>query len=105
HAFQRFRDIIEPAGADARWLLIGAETPVEPRDVEVGWLSADLFSSGLLAKFFDTLRDAPHLKWVQSAAAGIDGPWFVLRHYQRPAEWAAAQAEHADRRPLRNEVM
>ena len=123
HAFERFGGVFGPAGGDdVRWLEVDADTSIDPDAIEVGWMSADLFYSGLLDRFFGLLRDAPGLRWVQSAAAGTDGPWFspliergirlstshvndvpiaeyvlamVLRHYQRPDEWAAAQAERA----------
>src|SRR5437764_7283002 len=122
HAYERFGDVFGPAGGDdVRWLTVDRETAIDPHAIEVAWMSADLFYSGLLGRFFDLLRDAPDLQWVQSAAAGTDGPWFapliergirlstshvndlpiaeyviamVLRHYMRPDEWAAAQNEH-----------
>src|SRR4051794_17564191 len=86
-AWSRFADVLQAGGgADVRWLRLGhdgvdgvdgasgASTPVRP---DVAWMSADLFYSGLLDRFFGLLRETPDLRWVQSAAAGTDGRWFA----------------------------
>src|SRR5437879_4541992 len=49
HAFERFGGVFGPAGGDdVRWLEVDADTSIDPDAIEVGWMSADLFYSGLL---------------------------------------------------------
>ena len=45
---------------------------------EVGWLSSDVFFSGLIERFFEVVERAPGFRWLQSAASGVD-----LEHYGR----------------------
>jgi phosphoglycerate dehydrogenase-like enzyme len=95
---------------------VGAEE-VSP---EVAWATADMFYSGLLRPFFRLSLECPSMRWLHSPAAGLDMPGYrelltngvrlttshvnripiaeyvmsaVLRHYQRPDEWQAAQAD------------
>ena len=87
---------------------------------EVGWTNTDLFN-GPVREYMRALRASKDLKWLQSAAAGFDGPIFaelvrrgvrlttnssqgvsiadyvvhgVLDHYQRAPERRAAQTRH-----------
>lgn len=105
---------------------VPAPTPgaASPQDAtapspEVLWLSNDVFYSPLRAPMSELALEAPGLRWVQSAAAGTDGPLFggivargcrlttshvtaipiaeyvvgaVLRHFQQPERWARAAA-------------
>ena len=45
-------------------------------DPEIGWASSDLFT-GPVRPYMIALLKAPHLKWVQSGAAGFDNPVFA----------------------------
>jgi phosphoglycerate dehydrogenase-like enzyme len=85
---------------------------------EVAWATADMFYSGLLRPFFRLSLDCESMRWLHSPAAGLDLPGYgellargirlttshvnripiaeyvisaVLRHFQRPEEWQAAQ--------------
>jgi phosphoglycerate dehydrogenase-like enzyme len=89
---------------------------------EVAWATADMFYSGLLRPFFRLSLECESMRWLHSPAAGLDLPGYrdlltrgvrlttshvnripiaeyvmsaVLRHYQRPEEWQAAQAAKA----------
>jgi phosphoglycerate dehydrogenase-like enzyme len=97
---------------------------VEVGDVspEVAWATADMFYSGLVRPFFRLSLDCESMRWLHSPAAGLDLPGYrdlltrgvrlttshvnripiaeyvlsaVLRHFQRPDEWQAAQADKA----------
>lgn len=105
-------------GADGS-LTDSAATPVTDPDVEVAFLSSDLFFGDQLERFFALLEASPELRWVQSAAAGTDIPGFaelmargvricnahvtsvpiaefvlraVLDHFQDAGAWREAQA-------------
>lgn len=112
---------------DGSLLLDGSA--VEQADVrpEVVWVTADLFFDGApLRPFFGYLVEhADGIRWIQSAAAGVDAPVFatllrkgvrlttshvtdvpiaeyvlraVLDHFQRADAWRAAQADGEWRR-------
>ena len=97
---------------------------VRAQDVrpEVAWATADMFYSGLSRPFFRLSLEWESMRWLHSPAAGLDLPGYrellargirlttshvnripiaeyvmsaVLRHYQRPDEWQAAQAAKA----------
>jgi len=95
------------------------EEPFRDNQFDVAWMSVDLLYDGSGPRFFRALRDNGRLGWVQSSFAGTDHPVFrpllargvriatshensisiaeyvlgaVLRAYQRPEQWAAAQA-------------
>jgi phosphoglycerate dehydrogenase-like enzyme len=124
HAWQSFVEPLRSAAPDARWHIVHADGVVDPggERAEVAWLSNDVFYSPSLAAFLDVVRGDDALRWVQSAGAGVDSPIFqdlltrgvrlttthataipiaefviggVLRHYQRPEEWAASAADRA----------
>ena len=98
----------------------GRELGDEDVQPEVAWGSADQFDDGLARRFFGLVLRAPSLRWIQSAAAGLDAPVFamilergirltsshvnsipiaewvvasVLDHYQDPHGWRVAQTE------------
>lgn len=110
------RDLVDPSTVRFVDVVPGADTS----SVEAAWLSADLWHGGTMGVFFAGLRAAPRLRWVHTSSAGTDGAGFdellargvllttshvnaapiaeyvlsmVLRHYQRPGEWDAAQRE------------
>ena len=41
---------------------------------EIAWLSMDLMYHGRISEFIDVVSNAPGLKWVQTANAGLDAP-------------------------------
>ena len=41
---------------------------------EIAWLSMDLMYHGRIREFIDVVSNAPGLKWVQTANAGLDAP-------------------------------
>jgi phosphoglycerate dehydrogenase-like enzyme len=98
--------------------------PVASADAraEVAWFTAEMFFVPLGRTFFTICLDSDSLRWFQSPGAGVDHPVFarlmdrgvrltashanslaiaeyvlgsVLRFYQRPEDWARAQAERA----------
>jgi phosphoglycerate dehydrogenase-like enzyme len=100
------------------------ESEVWPEDArpEVAWATADMFYSGLSRAFFQLSLQSELMRWLHSPAAGLDLPGYrdllargirltsahvnaipiaeyvisaVLRHYQRPQDWQAAQAAKA----------
>lgn len=111
-------------------LLDGAGTvvPVAKARPEVAWLSAEMFDEDTVRPFFRLLLRAETLRWIQSPAAGLDAPVWrtflergtrltsshvnsipiaefvlaaVLRHYQAPERWQAAQAARRWETPAR----
>jgi phosphoglycerate dehydrogenase-like enzyme len=108
--------LLQPDGT----LTIDGRT-VDPASVEpdVAFVSNDVFY-GPVRACFALLEGWPSLRWVQSAAAGVEAPVFrtllergtrltrahvtavpiaeyvlrsVLTHYQRPGDWEAARAQ------------
>lgn len=105
--------------ADAVSLVVPGEAGTT--DADVAWFSTDLFYSTERAGFLAALERDVALRWLQSVAAGNDLPFYpslvdrgvvitashanaisiaeyvmgaVLRAYQRPQEWEAAQSAH-----------
>jgi phosphoglycerate dehydrogenase-like enzyme len=99
--------------------LDGAPVDVDVAAPDAAWANQDLFMSPVMRDFVVAMFKAPCLKWVQSAAAGLDHPMFgqliakgvalttshgqavgmadfvvagVLDHFQRGPERRAAQA-------------
>jgi phosphoglycerate dehydrogenase-like enzyme len=114
-AEQHGAELLALFGPETVLVTPGAKGPSGP---EVAWLSADLFYSPEGPAFSEALRTASSLRWLQSAAAGRDLPIYrpllergvritgshenaisiaeyalgaVLRAYQQPERWAAAQ--------------
>jgi phosphoglycerate dehydrogenase-like enzyme len=104
--------------------VLGTEEVIGAEDVlpDAAWFTAELFFARLGQTFIEICTGADSLRWFQSPAAGVDVPAYaelldrgvtvtgshatsiaiaeyvlgsVLRAYQRPEEWAAAQAERA----------
>lgn len=61
---------------DGQCTLDGKPLAEDKIDPEVGWASSDLFT-GPVRPYMIALLKAPHLKWVQSGAAGFDNPVFA----------------------------
>ena len=110
---QTDKRVLDPDGQEV------ADDDIRP---EVAWGSADQFDEGTARRFFGLVLRAPSLRWLQSAAAGLDAPVFamildrgirltsahvnsipiaewvlasVLDHYQDPAAWRVGQADRA----------
>jgi phosphoglycerate dehydrogenase-like enzyme len=129
-AWERFGSRLPKVVPDARLLrmqadggILGADGPLAWEDArpQVVWATADLFDRGApLRPFFGFVRRCETLRWLQSAAAGVDAPFFgelvrrgvrlttshvtdvpvaeytiraVLSHYQQDHLWRDAQAE------------
>jgi phosphoglycerate dehydrogenase-like enzyme len=131
-AAQRFGDRLEGVTLlrmqdDGTLRRDGETVEREDAEPEVAWASADLFDEGApLRPFFGFLvRRAESIRWLQSAAAGVDAPVFadlvrqgvrlttshvtdvpiaeyvlraVLEHFQQAGDWRANQAERGWRR-------
>jgi phosphoglycerate dehydrogenase-like enzyme len=119
---------VEVLRMDDRGDITGPDGPLAWEDAgpEVVWATPDLFDEGApLRPFFGFVRRCDSMRWLQSAAAGVDAPIFgevlrrgirlttshatavpvaeytlraVLSHYQRDDEWRTAQAEREWRR-------
>jgi phosphoglycerate dehydrogenase-like enzyme len=61
---------------DGRIRVGGHEVRAEDAAPEVGWATNDLFA-GPMRDYMVTLLKSPHLRWMQSAAAGFDNPVFA----------------------------
>jgi phosphoglycerate dehydrogenase-like enzyme len=108
--------------ADDQLRLGDHDVGTEEISPEVAWATADMFYSGLLRPFFRLSLESDSMRWLHSPAAGLDLPGYrelltrgvrlttshvnripiaeyvmsaVLRHFQRPEEWQAAQAVKA----------
>jgi phosphoglycerate dehydrogenase-like enzyme len=115
---------IEPVlmGEDGILRLEGREVTPEDAGAVAGWANADVFFGPAVRPYMVALLKSPHLRWVQSGAAGFDQPifgqlvqkgvtlttshgqalgmaeyvlWGVLDHFQRGRERRAAQGRHA----------
>lgn len=114
------------AGEDGTVSFGGAPVAPDAAAPDIAWADHALFENPAAARpFMVSLLKSPHLRWVQSAAAGFDHPVFaslvkkgvrlttshgqalgmadhvlgaVLDHFQRGPERRAAQAERAWRR-------
>lgn len=101
--------------------LVGESVVADDLDIEVAWLSSDLFfGDGGLGRFSELLEASTSLRWLQSAAAGVDLPLFgrllgrgvrlcnahvtavpiaecvlrsVLDHFHGAADWRDAEAD------------
>jgi len=53
--------------------------PVDPADTDIhyGWFSHDVMFGGYGRQYSIQLLKSPNLKWVQSATAGLDNPFFA----------------------------
>lgn len=53
--------------------------PVDPADADIhyGWFSRDVMFGGYGREYAVQLLKSPNLKWVQSASAGLDNPFFA----------------------------
>jgi phosphoglycerate dehydrogenase-like enzyme len=111
------------AVADEHQLRLGpGSIPLADARPEVAWATPDMFFDGLIRPFFRLSLDCGSMRWLHSPAAGLDLPGYrdllargirlttshvnripiaeyvvgaVLRHYQHPEEWQAAQAAKA----------
>ncbi len=99
--------------------LAGKPVTPEESDIEAAWFSGDLYQAPAVRPFIGAILGAPNLKWLHTAAAGFDNPFFgrivdkgaklttshgqavgmadyviagVLDHFQRWPERRAAQA-------------
>lgn len=55
----------------------GARVSAEKAPIGIVWLSVETFLSGVTPQFGDVIMANPHIRWVQSASAGIDRPLFA----------------------------
>lgn len=62
---------------DGRLTVDGATVAARGVRPEVGWISFDVFMQGQMAPFVDALAGFDHLRWVQTAHAGVDSPLYV----------------------------
>lgn len=117
-------------GADGGLQLDGRPVAAEQARAEAGWFSPDLFLGGAQT-YIGALMQAPDLRWVQSASAGLDNPVFarlaaqgvrlsrssaqgipmaeyvistVLDHYQRGPERRRLRAAHEWKQPMFREL-
>lgn len=63
-------------GDDCRIVLEGRELTPEEFCPDIAWISTDVFFTPATRDFLGLLAKCPPLKWVQSAAAGVDLPIF-----------------------------
>src|SRR5262249_22489344 len=84
-SYRRMKDRIEALGVAFDPLLIAEDgtisrtgAPVWPDDAnaDAAWANEEVFRSPAAREFMVAVLKAPHLKWVQSAAAGFDHPVF-----------------------------
>ncbi|WP_419919976.1 D-2-hydroxyacid dehydrogenase [Candidatus Poriferisocius sp.] len=125
-AYERHRchfDTLDDEGHGLEWLPMAGDGRINGpigAEPEVAWLSSDVFFDGLLDRFFEAVEGTPRLRWLQSAASGVDlEPYgrlldrgvrlcnahptaipiaeYVLRSvldiFQDAGRWRAAQAE------------
>ncbi len=77
-AYEQHRDhfdALDREGHGIEWLTLDDDGHLPgPPDAQpaVGWLSSDVFFSGLLERFFEIVEQSPEFRWLQSAAAGVD---------------------------------
>ena len=103
---------------DGGTLTDAAGAPAHSDGVSVAWASTDLLYGDARAPFVNIVETSATMRWLQSGYAGLDFPVYrpllergavvttshvnavaiaeyvlgaVLRHYQRPDEWADAQ--------------
>lgn len=55
----------------------GVQIDVADARFEVAWASSDVFSPGPVRDYLVACLKCPTLRWLQSAAAGVDGPVFA----------------------------
>ena len=74
-------DALDVEGHGLVWLRLADDGRLHgPPDArpEVAWLSSDVFFSGLLKRFLEVVEESPDIRWLQSAAAGVE-----LNEFQR----------------------
>jgi D-2-hydroxyacid dehydrogenase (NADP+) len=67
-------------GVELECIGVPEEGPLDPAQterVEIAFLAADLFVTGLIRPFFGVARRAPKLRWMQVAHAGTDAPIYA----------------------------
>jgi phosphoglycerate dehydrogenase-like enzyme len=55
----------------------GVEVPVEALRATIGWPNLDIFAAECRRDYFRALLKSQTIRWVQSAAAGVDDPVFA----------------------------
>jgi phosphoglycerate dehydrogenase-like enzyme len=107
---------------DGRLVINGATELPDAAQPEVAWLTADAFYDGSVEPFFAVVDSKPSVRWLHSAAAGVDLPYYaglgergvrvttshvnaipiaeyvvgaVLAQLQQAHRWREAQAAHA----------
>ena len=130
-SYARVKDELPPLGPgdelllmkeDGTFWLDGREIAEDEAAPEAAWTNNDLYRAGAKARaYYVAILKSPHLKWVQSGAAGFENPlfgqivskgarlttnhsqavgmaeyvlWGVLDHLQRGRERRAEQAAH-----------
>ena len=55
----------------------GDQTDPAEVDVQIGWISADLFADGAMDGYLEALEACANPRWVQTAHAGLDHPCYA----------------------------
>lgn len=71
-----FGDRIRAISPDVQPLLAGAGEGFDPADIDIAYFSPDLWTAGF-DEFEATCRAASNLRWLHTASAGIDYPFFA----------------------------
>jgi phosphoglycerate dehydrogenase-like enzyme len=84
-AFERIKDTLATCGPALQTVVMDEEGALslegrpfaaDAADLDIAWLSADLWMTKAARMYMGALLAAPKLKWLQSAAAGFDNPAF-----------------------------